>query len=44
MNQQLIQNITWSLICAKADIDFETDITKREHAAELEETLVELLK
>tara|TARA_B110000285_G_C14912258_1_gene508514 strand:+ start:92 stop:232 length:141 start_codon:yes stop_codon:yes gene_type:complete len=39
-----INSITHSIICAKADIDFTTDIDKREHVDKLEKKLLELLK
>jgi len=44
LKHELIQNITFSIICAKADIDYETSIEKREHAAELEKYLIDLLR
>lgn len=44
MNFEQISNITYSLIIAKADIDFNTDLTKREHVERLEKHLLELLK
>lgn len=44
MNLELISNITHSLICAKADVDFETSLDKREHVEKLEKALLDLLK
>ena len=44
MNFEKISNITYSIIIAKADIDFNTDLAKREHVDKLEKYLIELLK
>ena len=44
MNLEKISSITYDLIIAKADIDFNTDLEKREHAEKLEKHLIELLK
>ena len=47
MSEQLydkIESLTWDIICAKADIDYETDIEKREFVAMLESKMLELLR
>ncbi|HSG84268.1 MAG TPA: hypothetical protein VLA08_06910 [Nitrosopumilus sp.] len=47
MSEQLydkIESLTWDIICAKADVDFETDISKREFVDKLEKELLELLR
>ena len=44
MNFEKINNITYSLIIAKADIDYDTSLEKREHVDKLEKHLIELLK
>ena len=44
MNLNLISSLTHSLICAKADVDYETNPDKREHVEKLEHALLDLLK
>lgn len=44
MNFEKISSITYDLMIAKADIDFKTDIDKREYAASLESKIREMLK
>ena len=44
MNLKKISSITYDLIIAKADIDFNTDLEKREHAEKLEKEIIDLLK
>lgn len=44
MNLNLISSLTHSLICAKADVDFDTSLEKREHVEKLEKALLEFLK
>lgn len=39
-----IDSLTYDLMIAKADIDFNTNIEKREHAAKLEDKIKELLR
>ena len=39
-----IKVLTEDLIIAKADIDFETNIEKREHADKLEKLILEALR
>lgn len=41
---ELIKSITWEIIISKADIDFQTDIDKREHADKLEKIIKELMR
>ena len=44
MNFEKISSITYDLIIAKADIDFGTDLEKREHAEKLEKIIIDMLK
>lgn len=44
MNLDKISSITYDLIIAKADVDYETSLDKREHVEKLEKRLLELLK
>lgn len=44
MNHHKIKVITEEMIIAKADIDYETNLEKREHVERLENELKELLK
>ena len=44
MNFAKISSITYDIIIAKADIDFNTDLEKREHAEKLEKEIIEMLK
>lgn len=44
MNLDKISSITYDLIIAKADVDYETNPDKREHVEKLEKKLIELLK
>ena len=44
MNLEKISSITYDLIIAKADIDFNTDLDKREHADKLEKEIIEMMK
>ena len=44
INLKKIDSLTYDLMIAKADIDFNTNIEKREYAARLEDKIKELLK
>ena len=44
MNLEKIESLTYDLMIAKADIDFNTDIKKREHAQRLESEIKRLLR
>ena len=39
-----IETLTYDLMIAKADIDFDTNPEKREHAEKLEKKIMELLR
>lgn len=44
MNFEMITILTEELIISKADVDFDTDLEKREHVEKLEKYLIDLLK
>lgn len=44
MNFEKISSLTYDIMIAKADIDFKTDIEKREYVEYLEKQLKEMLK
>lgn len=44
MNLEKINNLTYDIMIAKADIDFQTSLEKREWVKVLEDELRELLK
>lgn len=39
-----ISSLTYDIMIAKADIDFQTNVEKREYAEKLEKKIVELMK
>ena len=44
MNWNKITILTEELIIAKADVDFDTSLEKREHVDNLERQIIELMK
>lgn len=44
MDQEKITILTEELIISKADIDYETNIEKREYVDKLEKSIIDLLK